>query len=395
MNFRFRNSESFSFQPTLNLCDKITEMLSIKSNANFRYFRQFFSEYIEGSSSIYPWKPSPSCNKYYYDFHCHTQYSDGAPTHDEIIQFLSRANHLSGFCTSDHLFHIQILNDGSHKRESNEKVIHQSYALLDKINHAKQTNKITRELLFIPGSVEFGIRVDSKDKKTAIEFIGLGLPKDFMERNGGLQKIKDTPAIDLIEKIHDDGGIAIFVHPFYFNQGLKYPEIWKRCDAVEQFNHTNYFWADSAIIPYFARFRDPIMLHRLFLLFLYFNWSGEAVISQLKKSGTGSSDAHILSFYGAGATAFDKKYDTFDELVSAIKKGRGTPCLNPLWRPTFSEPDPIQQMYNKWGRDFNNTIEKIHRNGPLLYSCLLGLSKIFGFFERLHNSRVRNQHKPK
>ena len=391
MNWQYRHSELFDFKPKLTFFNNLVDTLSIKYNINFRCLGQFLWEYLQGSPYVFPWKPDAFLRFSYYDFHCHTQYSDGAPTHEQIIQFLSKANHLSGLATSDHLFHINVLNNGTHKRESNEHVIHQSYRLSDKINNAKKSGKIKREFLFIPGTVEFGIRVDPNDKSTAIELIGLGLPENFIERNGGLHAIKETPALDLIDKIHDESGLAIFVHPFYFNQGLKFPEIWKKCDAIEQFNHTNYFWADPSTLPYFQRFRAPIMIHRLFLLFLYFNWSGEAVVSQLKKFATGSSDAHILSFYGAGATAFENEYTTFDDLSSALLKGKGKPCLNPLWRPDFSEPNPIEQMYNKWGRDFNKTIERIHSKMPYANLLLKFVSLVFGIFERTHEHRRKQR----
>lgn len=390
MQWKHRTSPEFHLETKNSIVDDIFDTLSNKFNTNFRYIGQFFKEYIRGSQMLYPYLPPESKDYHYYDFHCHTIHSDGSPSHDQIVKFISNSNHLSGFATTDHLFHSHITDNGKTIRNNNEKVIHQTYSLLNKINNAKSIGKIPKNFLFIPGSVEFGIRVDPSNKKTAIEIIGLGLPEDFIERYGGIQKIKQTPAIELIEFIHDNSGIAIHTHPFYFNQGFRYPEIWKKCDAVEQFNHTCYFWTNPSIIPYYENFRDPLLLQNLFQLFLYFNWAGEAAISQLKISGTGSSDSHIITFYGAGATAFNEHYDNFDDLADAIQKQKGTPCLNPHWRPDFSTPRPCVQIYERWGKEFHAAIGNLYRNHKIAYKTLNFLVSRLSFFGKLHEKRRKN-----
>jgi hypothetical protein len=162
-----------------------------------------------------------------------------------------------------------------------------------------------------------------------------------------------------------------------------YPEIWKKCDAIENFNHTNYFWADRSIQGYFDKLTEPEMVRRIFLIFLYFNWAGNHAITKLGLSGTGSSDSHIMGFYGAGATAFREKYTNFDDLAQNLKKGKGLPCLNPLWKSNFCEIPPIEQMYQKWGRDFQDTILKIRDSNKAVFFILKGLSYYMGLIEQI------------
>jgi predicted metal-dependent phosphoesterase TrpH len=114
--------------------------------------------------------------------------------------------------------------------------------------------------------------------------MGLGLTQDVKSR---------TPAVETIDEIRSQGGIAVAPHPFDLrNEGLG--RKFSLCDAAEAFNSLN--------------------LTRLE------NWKAARAIRKAGIAAVGGSDAHSKEMLGL--TINHMEASTVDEALSAIRKGR-------------------------------------------------------------------------
>ena len=135
-----------------------------------------------------------------FELHCHSYYSvgtkivwEGLNSPKEMIKAAKRKG-LSGIAITDH----------------------------DSNRSWKQAREIAKKegMIFIPG-------IEISSRKGHI--IGLGL-NDFIK--------KDLSIDETIERIHEQGGIAVASHPFDIKgEGIR--ENYKKADAVEVFNALN------------------------------------------------------------------------------------------------------------------------------------------------------------
>jgi len=97
---------------------------------------------------------------------------------------------------------------------------------------------------------------------------------------------------DTIDKIHENGGLAIVPHPFRFSTGIG-KNVY-HAEAIETFNGRNFYWG---------------------------NIRAEKLAIHLGIGKTGGSDAHSLKEAGTGYTVFDN-ITTLDDALTEIEKGK-------------------------------------------------------------------------
>ena len=185
------------------------------------------------------------------ELHSHSIYSSDG--HASVEQILGRAKNigLGAIAITDH---NQI--QGSRK----------AVALAKKYN-----------IIVIPG-----IEIDCKDEKGQVLAYGTN---EMISGN----------ILDVIDKIHSLGGIAVAAHP---SGGLGSPafqnkEVIKKMDAIEVFNGLAFSWQ---------------------------NKKSAKLARQLKKPGTSGSDAHTLEELGTAACKINA--NSAERIIRAIKKGQ-------------------------------------------------------------------------
>ncbi|PKP54381.1 MAG: metal-dependent phosphoesterase [Candidatus Altiarchaeales archaeon HGW-Altiarchaeales-3] len=128
-----------------------------------------------------------------FDIHLHSNYSDGANTPEEIIKYAKKIG-LAGIAITDHDTARGYLN-------------------------AIDRNSKNKNFKIIPG-----VEVTSKEGH-------------ILCLNAIPEILPYTPAEEVIEKIHDEGGIAIAAHPYdKFRGGVSDLILKLNFDAIEVFN---------------------------------------------------------------------------------------------------------------------------------------------------------------
>lgn len=181
------------------------------------------------------------------ELHCHSRFSDGLARVEEIM--LVAARELGAIAITDH-------------------------GTLDGYKAAK---RLKPAVLLIPGA-----EITSQDG----HIIALGI-NEIVKSN--------MPALDTVDAIHAQGGIAVAAHPFggLTRPGIHAAEILKRMDAIEVLNGGTFMRQNSQAF---------------------------ALAQKLKKPKVSGSDAHLLK--NVGSFACEIKADSIDDILSAIKRGR-------------------------------------------------------------------------
>ncbi|MFH1631030.1 MAG: CehA/McbA family metallohydrolase [Candidatus Aenigmatarchaeota archaeon] len=191
-------------------------------------------------------KPDDSSGMLKFDIHIHSRHSDGVGTPTEIAKQAKKIG-LAGFALTDH----------------------------DNMKGLKEAKIAAQNagVIFIPG-----IEV------TTISGDILAI---------GIEELPNTnDALELIDKIKQQGGVAILAHPFAGLWDLSFanlPDIVKRFSAVEIFNAMTHFELNMEAIK---------------------------LAKQLDMTGTAGSDAHPVSEVGA---AYTMSKD--DDIIGAIRRG--------------------------------------------------------------------------
>ncbi len=316
-------------------------------------------------------------NAYLYDFHFHSYYSDGRGTFKDILLEINRKKHLNGLAITDHPYHlsetsVQLATErmsgatlnNTHKIPA-EKVITHSYEFQNLIDRFKKSGKFSEDFISFPGSCEFFTKLEDDDD-TEVELIVLGVSKDFVKKNGGIKRLTNyCHAVELIEKVHDDNGLVIIPHPFFFTRAHKLFRFKlsrnSRPDAIEALNYTTGFIYDEAYHGFLDQLpfsnQTKIISHN----FGYFNWMA-TIISQENNYGkyfdyplarevarVGSSDAHFHNMIGAAATMINEPIHSIEDLRRVFRKRETTPILNPIWSQITKRSDVFNEIIEAYG----------------------------------------------
>ncbi|MBD3256084.1 MAG: hypothetical protein GF383_13390, partial [Candidatus Lokiarchaeota archaeon] len=331
---------------TIPCQNKIIELIS-KKFLKF-YGLSHFVSYIKSFNSnknfkIFPYMPKDlSTNSYLYDLHSHSEYSDGIGNFKEILTQVSKKKHLNGLAITDHPYKPQ--SNGS-IRYIEERVVERSFKFQKMLNRSKLKGKLPEDFISFPGSCEFLTRLSEDYPNLEIELIGLGLSRQFIQNNRGIKKITRGTAIELIEKIHDDNGLVILPHPFFFmasSQLLnKKLSRYSRPDAIETLNYSTGFLSDDAYFDFFKHFPQPEKVRVLSKIFGYFNWIASLTALPKEISGmreypltekialVGNSDAHIPSMIGSACSLIKERINNLEDLRKQFKNNDTIPIYNP------------------------------------------------------------------
>ncbi|MBD3188644.1 hypothetical protein GF325_17580, partial [Candidatus Bathyarchaeota archaeon] len=202
----------------------------------------------------------------------------------------------------------------------------------------------------------------------------LGLPRDFIEKSGGLQRLSRMLAEDLVDKIHDEGGLAILPHPFYFVPSGLSRDLWDMVDAVESFNQTCHIFVEPVMLEFanHAEGEIPLLddIMSIQLIFGYFSWRNRVELFRHPRPEVGSSDAHIEPFVGSGCTMFDRPVRDLEDLRKQLAANNGVPMLNPRWELHHDLDEIIERVYDHWGKIIINKIREIHNEKRALLPFL-------------------------
>ncbi|MHA1147557.1 MAG: PHP domain-containing protein [Promethearchaeota archaeon] len=358
------------------------------------------------SQVIYPYMPEkfPE-DAYLYDFHCHSYYSDGKGDFRHILNQIRQKKHLNGLAFTDHPWYI----DNNRKRILNSKVIKRSYKAASLVESLIKLGKLPKDFVTFPGSCEFFMHLNEEAKSPDIELIALGLSIDFISKLGGLKKITRMNALEFIERVHEDNGLIILPHPFYFNYGhklLKSKELTINStpDAFESLNYTIGFLFDKIYHPLFNR--NPVFYGELVFLsqlFGYFNWMAR-IISQRNNYGknfdyptarkiaaVGSSDAHFLTMVGAGCTMTESTIESIEDLRNIFKKKKTIPMINKQWSDNTLLLDVSNEIFGVYGHKINEFIhnsEKGVLNKVILYKIAIRILSTILELKMLNNKNL-------
>lgn len=208
------------------------------------------------------------------DLHIHSNFSDGAESIDEILEYVQEQTDLAVIAITDH----------------------------DTIKGALLAKKIMENKNY-----RFEVIVGEEVSSTAGHILALYIDKPIKPHQG---------VAETIEQIHQQGGIAVAAHPLYSSRmnhsrffpvnGVGSKELLKYrtdFDAIETVNATPLLGEENLRAKY---------LNRLLLF----------------RSETGSSDAHILEAIGKGYTLFEGK--SANDLKAAIFDFQ-TQAMNERW----------------------------------------------------------------
>lgn len=337
----------------------------------FTQLGSFFRVLKRQPELVYPYMNKSSQEKTYrHDFHSHTHYSDGKGDFKHNLYQMVRKKHLDGIAFTDHPWHL----DENENRILDDKVIHRSYDAVKRVEMLKKNGKLPEHFITFPGSCEFFVQSDIYSEKT-IEMIALGLPRDFIEDNGGLTKIIAMKPDEFVERVHDCNGITILPHPFYFTSAhllLKRKDLTRNStpDAFEGINYTIGFLFDKNYEPLFEKVRNlSDELKLLSKFFGYGNWMSRLISERnnlgksfdypvaQKIASVGSSDAHFSEMIGGGCTIFKQPIETFEDLRLAIKKRKSIPTLNHKWSENSQQIDVYGEILDKYRPKLNKMIQ--------------------------------------
>ncbi len=327
--------------------------------------------------STFPYMPSlpeSSDDIYLYDFHSHTNFSDGQGTHEEILIDISQKKHLTGIAFTDHPWHKYKEKD---IRIPNEKAISQSFKGHEIALELKRKGRLPEEFITFPGSCEFFVKIEENSKEADIELIALGVPKGFIENNGGLRRLTHRTAVEFIELVHDNNGLVIVPHPFYFNQSYQLLKSRKssrnsRPDGMEAINYTIGLLSNEFYYEFLEQFSFSRELKLIGEKLGYLNWMA-TIISQQNDYGKyfdypiardiaplGSSDAHFKSMVGAACTVLKDPVHSIEDLREVFKKRTTLPVFNSLWDEQANKAEVYKEIWEGYGDTINESINKIN-----------------------------------
>jgi len=344
----------------------------------------------------YPYMPSDiSKDIYLYDFHAHSMWSDGVGTYENILNEIRQKQHLHGMAITEHPFKPNVLKK---VRYIDEKQIYRSYKLNAIAMDFKTQGKLPKEFVTFPGSCELLTMLEN-DSRYDAEIIALGVSKDFIERCGGVKTIKsNTTAVELIEKIHDDNGLAVLPHPFFYTRSnaLLRRKLTKnsRPDAFEGLNYSVGFMADENFQEFFQKLPFTPQLKTLSANFGYFNWMS-TIVSQENKAGKrfnyplarelasiGVSDAHIPSMIGAACTAIkNKPITSLEDLRTVFSKKETIPIYNPIWSKKTDKHVMFREMLEGYKDRIDSSVSTIKKKS---YIKLLAYRFLIKAFSRVY-----------
>lgn len=349
-------------------------------DALFTYLQRYYERRLE----LRPWKPREiPDDARLLDFHCHTSLSDGEGTFETILARLSRSGALDGIAFTNHPWYHG--PDGK-ERVRNEKVVRQSYDALATVEKMKKKGQLPGHFLTFPGSAEFAPKGTYEFPNKGVELIGIGLPKTFVEDNGGMRALRNLYAEELTGKIQDAGGLAILPHPFYFIPAGLSRTLWKEVDAVEAINQTTQVFVEPVIREFTKKATVNLPLVKdvfaVQALFGYFGWRNRIELRKYPRPMVGSSDAHIEPFAGSACTMFREPIDDLESLRNALKQGKGKPIMNPRWEAHADLDDIIESVWRHWGKEIVGTITDIHQKRRALVPVLKILTTLLNIVRR-------------
>lgn len=353
----------------------------------FDALAQYLRRFASNEPNVKPWLPNAlPDDAVLVDFHHHTSLSDGEGTHESILRRSGGRGVLNGIAFTDHPWRHE---PGSKNRIPNEKVIHQSCKAGDIARELKQKGLLPASFLMIEGNCEFAPPGTHAHPRRGVELIGAGLPATFVEDLGGLKRIKRYLAEDLVDKIHDAGGLAILPHPFYF-QNASDIDLWRVVDAVEGFNHTTHFLVE----PYMRDLRAlagrnvPLLDDVLpaMALFGYFSWRARVQLARHPRPVVGDSDSHVEPFSGAGCTWFPPGTSSLEDVRAALRSGKTRAILNPRWEASATRSEVTGAIWRHWGEAVAQRLDETWRQRRAVLPLI---SMVCATFKRLKASRKR------
>ena len=348
---------------------------------------EYCRRYARNDVDLKPWMPhTMSESAFLVDLHAHTALSDGEGTHESILRRVGSTGVLDAIAFTDHPWWLG--SDGK-TRVPNEKVIHHSWAAASVARDMQRSGRLPASFVVIPGNCEFAPPGTHAHPRRGIELIGAGLPATFIEDNGGLRRVNQLLAEDLVDAIKAAGGIAILPHPFYF-QNAGDAGIWRQVDVVESFNQTVHFMVEPVARQAAITYRIPLIDAFAFvaMLFGYFSWRNRIQLAKNPRPEVGSSDCHIEQFAGAGCTMLDGGHVSVDDVLSTIARGRGRAALNPRWERHADRQEVIDAIWSHWGGELERALRVIARKGPAVSQPVRAIA---GLLERVQHAHDRRK----
>jgi predicted metal-dependent phosphoesterase TrpH len=186
-----------------------------------------------------------------FDLHVHSRYSFDSPSKPEDAVKRAARLRLRGLSVNDH------------------------NSLRGGLAAARFAKKSKLELVVVPGE---------EVKTSAGDVLGLFLNEEILTRD----------AFEAIDLIKQQGGLAVFPHPYRSHDPLLIGKIARRVDVIETANSRSYFGG---------------------------NGRARELARGLRKPECGGSDAHLLCEIGLARTLFSKEIGDVEELRKALKGG--------------------------------------------------------------------------
>jgi predicted metal-dependent phosphoesterase TrpH len=295
------------------------------------------------------------------DCHCHTALSDGEGNFESVLARVGKDHILDGLLFTNHVWTLGA--DGK-TRIPNERVVHQSFDAVEIVEKFKKKGILPDHFVTFPGSAEFVCRGTERFPTKGVELIGAGLPRTFIEDHGGLSHIRKMLAEDVTEMIQDDGGIAILVHPFYFQNAYS-DRLWRSVDAVEMVNQTTHMFVEPATRGFVRMVKGDVPLvdeaFRVQPLFGYFGWRARAELERHPRPAVGSSDAHVEVFAGAGCTWCKEPVTSVEDFRQLLRARKTEGILNPRWDAAADVGRIIDAIWHHWGKKIVQTMYSLNR----------------------------------
>ncbi|MEX2685106.1 MAG: PHP-associated domain-containing protein [Candidatus Sigynarchaeota archaeon] len=345
--------------PTWNPMDAILGKAMVKLGLD--KIATYFARYAKDWPNLKPWMPvGLDKDAFLLDCHCHTSLSDGEGDFESILALVGKGRYLDGLLFTDHVWSLGA--DGK-TRIPNEKVLHQSYETGAIVEKLKKKNILPARFVSFPGCAEFVARGTSRFPTKGVELIGAGLPRTFIEDHGGLSRLRKLLAEDIVRLFHDDGGIAILVHPFYFENAYS-DRLWRDVDAVEMVNQTTHMFVEPATRNFVRKVKGNVPLvdeaFRIQPLFGYFAWRARAELERHPRPVVGSSDAHVDVFAGTGCTWCKEPIESIEDFRRLLAKRNTEGILNPRWDELADIDRIIDAIWHHWGKKIVQTINHIN-----------------------------------